>query len=62
MSKKVTVNENITVTYENGRVLVSGKTFKATLFLSQSSLMSVYMGSEGTGKARLTIDVPISNT
>ena len=33
---KVTVNENITVTYADDKIQVNGKTFKATLFLNQS--------------------------
>jgi len=59
---KVTVNENITVTYADDKIQVNGETFKATLFLNQSSLMSVYMCGQGNGKAKLTIDVPKANT
>lgn len=57
-SKKHTVNESITINYVDDKISIVGKTFKATLFVSQSSLMSLYMGNEGVGTARLTIDVP----
>jgi hypothetical protein len=56
MVSKVTVNEDITFTYADGKINISGKTFKATLFVSQDSLMSVYMGGQGNGTARLTLD------
>jgi hypothetical protein len=53
---KVTLNENITATYEDGKVYLIGQTFKATLFIDQSSLMNIYMGGQGAGTARLIID------
>ena len=53
-----TINENITITYADDKINIVGKTFKATLFVSQSSLMSLYMGNKGAGTARLTVDVP----
>lgn len=55
---KVTLNENITATYNDGKVYLTGKTFKATLFITQDNLMNIYMGNQGSGTARLTIDVP----
>lgn len=56
MASKVTLNEDITFTYSDGKISINGKTFKATLFVSQDSLMNVYMGGQGAGTARLTID------
>lgn len=57
-SKKHTINESVTITYVEDKINIVGKTFKATLFVSQSSLMSLYMGNKGAGTARLTVDVP----
>ena len=59
-SKKHTINENITITYADDKINIVGETLKATLFVSQSSLMSLYMGNQGSGTARLAIDVPDS--
>ena len=62
MATKLTLNESITFTYSEEKIIITGKTFKATLFVKQDSLMSVYMGGQGSGSARLTIDVPKANT
>lgn len=56
MIPKVTLNENVTATYDDGKVYLTGKTFKATLFIDQGNLMNIYMGGQGVGSARITID------
>ena len=58
MPKKHTLNEKVSITYADDKINIVGKTFKATLFVTQSSLMSLYMGNEGAGTAKLTVDVP----
>lgn len=62
MATKLTLNESITFTYSEEKIIITGKTFKATLFVKQDSLMGAYMGGQGVGTARLTIDNAVAYT
>lgn len=55
---KQTIKENVSITYADDKINIVGKTFQATLFVTQSSLLSLYMGNEGAGTAKLTINIP----
>jgi len=55
---KHTIKENVSITYADDKINIVGKTFEATLFVTQSSLMGIYMGNQGTGTSKLTINIP----
>jgi hypothetical protein len=52
-----TVKENVTITYSNGVITITGKTFSLEGVVPSSELMSVYWGSKGKGTAKLSVKI-----
>jgi hypothetical protein len=52
-----TTREPISITYSNGTITISGKSFVLIGSVPSSELMSVYWGSKGTGTARLSVEI-----
>lgn len=60
-----TVREPISITYSNGTITISGKSFVLAGSVPSSELMTVYWGSKGKGTAKLSVEidepVPVKN-
>jgi hypothetical protein len=53
---KINRSEQVTITYRNDRITLTGKAIKGTLSISSSELAKVYWGNQGRGTFRLNYD------
>lgn len=56
MTTKV-IREPVSITYSNGTITISAKSFVLAGSVPSSELMTVYWGSKGKGTAKLSVEI-----